>query len=157
MPIIVKFRSRRSTPINRRDTEALNALERLRLRVIASNLDVICSILPSIRNHRQARTIAMELLIAEYTEMLSILIVETPDRPPRMVYLPMTFNAMEDHLIHIGVTVSQRFRFQSFDALRRILRTFQLPEGYITLDQRYKSTAEEILLISLSRLTFPLR
>ena len=47
-----------------------------------------------------------------------------------------------------------RFRFQSFGQLRRIKTCLQFPVGCIDIGHRYKSTAEQIISISLSRLAF---
>ena len=159
MPIILKFRSRRSTPIARRDLEALNSHDRLRLKIISIKMDWLCSILRIIpRSQNNARNIIANALIRIYVDVLRIIVVDTPDRrPPRMIFLPMTFAAMEDHLLAIGVTVSERFRFQSIGTLTRLKQCFQFPVGYIRLNRRYKSIAEEIILISLSRLSFPSR
>jgi hypothetical protein len=157
MVIYIKSRSRRSTSVGRRDTEALNALDRLRLRLITSNIEWLCSIIPIVSSDETMRNFVAQTIISEYTEALRILVVDIPDRPPRMHYLPMTFASMEDHLILYGVSVSERFRFQSFEAMRRLIICFRLPQGYISLNHRYKSTAEEIVLISLSRFSFPLR
>ena len=113
MVIHLKFRSRRSTSIAKRDSEALNSHDRLRLHVISIKMEWLCSILRIISGSNQnARCIIVSALIREYVEALQIIVVETLDhRQPRIDYLPMTFAAMENHLLAIGVTVSERFRF----------------------------------------------
>ena len=156
--VTIKSKSRRAISIDRRDYQALNAHDRVRLRLISKNIEWLCSILCIVgsRNRDARITIAQEL-IKQYTDALRIVVVDTPHRTPRIHYLPMTFARMENHLISIGVTVSERFRFQSFACLQRLINCFRFPGGKIILQKRYKSTAEEILLISLSRLSFPLR
>jgi len=64
---------------------------------------------------------------------------------------------MEQHLNQIGVECSERFRFQSFDCLRRLLDGFGFPRGKISLKNHYTIYADELLMISLTRLAFPLR
>ena len=159
----IRMRSRRSTPIYRRDREALNALHRTKLRQICNNIDWLCyllnqNIIP--KNNSDARNIIVNELVANYLEFIGIIIVEVPDRPrrwDRMHYIPMSFAAMANHLANIGIEVSSRFRFQSFDEMRRFLHAFGFPDGDIILPRGYKTNAEEILLISLTRLAFPLR
>jgi hypothetical protein len=51
---------------------------------------------------------------------------------------------------------SGKFRFRSGDQLRRLLLAFQFPEGEFSI-KRSKFTSEEVLLISLTRLAYPLR
>ena len=157
MVIAFKCKSRRSISLERRDFEALNAHDRLSLRQQAKKIEYLMAILPLVRKRRIIRKCIIESLIMEYIDALKIVIVEVPDRGPRLNYMPMNFLLMNDHLINIGVTVSERFRFQSFDAMRRILICFNFPLGPITLKKNYKSRSEEIILISLSRLSFPLR
>ena len=159
MVIHLKYRSRRSTAIGRRDSEALNSHDRLRLKIISIKMEWLCSILRIIPgSYQNARNMIANALNRVYVDALRTIVVDIPDRgQPRMHYLPMTFAAMEDHLLTIGVTVSERFRFQSFGALTRLKLCFQFPVGYIRLNRRYKSIAEEIILISLSRLSFPSR
>ena len=57
--------------------------------------------------------------------MLTILVVEIPERAPIMVYLPMTFDSMETHVESTGVETSTRFRSQSLGQLRRIKTCLQ--------------------------------
>ena len=49
------------------------------------------------------------------------------------------------------------FRNHSFDQLRRLLVGFCFPTGLIKLKNRYKIQAEELIMISLTRLAFPAR
>jgi hypothetical protein len=90
-------------------------------------------------------------------DALKILVVETPEQPIKQPILKMNFQRMENHLEALDISCSERFRFQSFDSLRRLLRAFQFPLGDVKLHKGYKSTAEEIILISLTRLCFPSR
>ena len=149
--------SRRSVSVNRRDTHALNVLERLKLKVIFKNITALCSLLPSLRLRIHSKRAVLGIIVEQFVEALSIILVDVPERPIRVPTLKMNFERMENHLANIGVSCSERFRFQSFDALRRLLRAFQFPLGDIRLKHRYKSTAEEIILISLTRLSFPYR
>ena len=62
-------------------------------------------------------------------ELLSIVVVDVPERPPRIVYLPMTFLRMEALLLSLGLDVSNRYLFQSVNILQRFKVAFRFPEG----------------------------
>ena len=106
MAIAFKFKSRRSASITKRDSEALNSQDRLRLRIISTKIDTILR--TTIGNHQNARRVIVNELVREYIDALRIVVIKIPDhRPERIHYLPMTFASMEDHLLRIGVTVSE--------------------------------------------------
>lgn len=155
--LVIRSKSRRSTPLGRRDTEALNAFHRIKLRRIERNIRGLVSTLPALARKPNLRRAVILCVIAEYLEALKILVVEVPDRPLRVEGLPMSFDRMKAHLLEIGVEVSERYRFQSFEALNRLKLAFRFPEGAIRLDNGIKTSAEEIILVSLSRLAFPHR
>ena len=62
-------------------------------------------------------------------ELLSIVVVDVPERPPRIVYLPMTLLRMEALLLSLGLDVSNRYLFQSVNILQRFKVAFRFPEG----------------------------
>ena len=161
MTIVIRSKSRRSTTNRRRDTDSLNALHRLKLRNIVSNIESTILLLPQVRDKPQIRGILIAALVQQYFEALRILVVEVPEaRQIRAQIIRINFELMENHLWNIGVPCSERFRFQSFDDMRQILRAFRFPEGYIIIEPgsyHMKTTAEEMLLISLTRLSFPIR
>ena len=101
------------------------------------------------------------LLKLEVFNFLRIVVVDVPDRPKMRQWIKgHTFVSMEANLINIGVSVSERFRNQSFDQFQRLLVGFCFPTGLIKLKNRYKIQAEElmrIIMISLTRLAFPAR
>ena len=157
MVIAFRWRSRRSVPHGRRDTEGLNALHRQQLRNISRRFDWLIDVLPHYQNQPLARRVILEEMVHQYIEVLRIRVVDVPQRPPRAIYAPMNFASMEAHLVSLRLDVSERYRFQSIDILRRFQAAFHFPVGEIQLPRRYKSTAEEIILISLERLSFPHR
>jgi len=99
----------------------------------------------------------MEGAVELYGRLLQIIVVDVPPPPIRIRYLPMNFSTMEAHLRQLGIDVSERYRFQSIEILQRFKVAFHFPAGEIALPKRYKSDAEEIILISLERLSFPHR
>ena len=158
MVIAFRWKSRRSVPLGRRDLEGLNSYHRLQLRTFTRRMDWLCAVLPRLEiNHRAARRIILENMVEQYINILRIIIVDIPQRPPKAVYAPMHFRSMEAHLVTLGIDVSERYRFQSIETLQRFKTAFRFPFGNIRLQHRYKATAEEIILISLERLSFPHR
>jgi hypothetical protein len=57
--------------------------------------------------------------------------------------------------LSLNIEVSERFRFQSFDHLSKLCEGFRFPKPYIITKHGYKSGTEEMLMISLTRLSFP--
>jgi hypothetical protein len=157
MPLGLRRYSRRRVVLGNRDHEALNALHRGQIHVLNRNINWLISLLPAFRSYDVLRRIILESIVSQYTAFLRIVVVDIPDRGPRINYNPMTFEAMEGHLRGLGIDVSERYRFQSIDILRRFKTAFHFPVGIILLPHRYKSNAEEIILISLERLSFPHR
>ena len=157
MVLHLRSGSRRSVSVNRRDTHALNVLDRLKLKIIFQDIKGLSSLLPHLRRKANTKRAVLRLIVDHFMEALKIIVIEVPEQPIRGRTVKMNFERMENHLTNIGVSCSERFRFQSFDSLRRLLRAFRFPPGDIKLKNRYKSTAEEIVLISLTRLTFPHR
>jgi hypothetical protein len=92
-------------------------------------------------------------------KIVDIVVAEVPCRKTRNKFnnqIPMNFERMEAHLSQLEVTISERFRFISMDQLRRLLNGFHFPRGKIKC-KTYVFEAEEILLIGLTKLCFPLR
>ena len=88
------------------------------------------------------------------------MVVDVSDATRRVRVEPVTFAKTEAEMAKLQIECSQRYRFLSFDHLRRLIVGFQLPAGKIKITEgrgRHTSTAEEILLVSLSRLSFPNR
>lgn len=127
--LIIKSYSRRSIPLGRRDHEALNVNDRLRISRTTLRMRGLRSMLPVFHDIPIARRLILPMMVSEFVELLRIVVVEVPDRPPRQIYAPMSFATMEGHLRSIGIDVSERYRFQSIDTLNRFKAAFQFPEG----------------------------
>jgi hypothetical protein len=158
--IYIKTRSRRYLDVSLRDTHGLNALDRLKINECCSNIKVIKDLMKALRKKGDTQRYGKikALLKLEVFNLLRIVVVDVPDRPKMRQWVKgHTFVSMEAHLLNIGVSVSERFRFQSFDQLRRLLVGFCFPTGLIKLKNRYKIQAEELVMISLTRLAFPAR
>jgi hypothetical protein len=158
--IAFRSASRRRVSLGKRDAFGLNALHRVTISQITRDLPVLCQLYRVIKSNRKLHRVALMLgleIVQRYSSLLEILIVDNVPSPIRQVYDPMNFKLMEQETIRLGVDCSERFRFQSFGNLRRLLVGFNFPVGDIKLRHGYVMKAEEILLISLTRLSFPSR
>ena len=93
----------------------------------------------------------------EFLEILKVVIVDVPREKENGKQAPMNFERMDSKLREDETECSERFRFQSFGDLERLLSGFRFPTGKIIVGKGYSTPAEEILLISLTRFTFPNR
>ena len=153
--LIVKCKSRRQLPLGRRDLEALSSLERTKLRALSRGIKNFCS-LYRVAHQRRLKQLLKLAILQQFIEVIKIVVVEIPERPPKVVYLPRTFNSMETIFREKGDECSQQFRFHSFDCLRELKRCFRIPDGFITVGKGYKMFNEEIIMVSLTRLHYPL-
>ena len=153
-------RSRRSLALGLRDTYGLNALHRLQLKIGCENIDALTDLYAVLKGNDSLQDFAAEVaaeLVSEYDKILRILVVEAPEPVVRIQFPRWTFFSMETELQRLGIDCSARFRFQSFEQLRRLAVGFRFPTGQIILKYGYRATAEEIILVSLTRLSFPCR
>jgi len=159
--VIVKFRSRRSLFIGNGDNYGLNSLECTQIKKHLDNINALCNFYSVLRKYNKAnltKAIQSEIL-DEYRSVLQIIIVDDPIYVPRSLRTAeiLTFDLMAQKLLSLNVEVSERFRFQSFNHLKRICDGFRFPKPYIVTDHGYKAGTEEMLMISLTRLSFPYR
>ena len=153
-------RSRRRLPLGRRDSYGLNALHRVALKTACENINAYAELYAVLKEEESFEEQASEVadkLIDEFISVCRILVVDVPLVVPRERFVRHTFASMELELQRFGIDCSSRFRFQSFDQLRRLAKGFGFPEGEIICKKGYRATAEEIILISLTRLSFPCR
>jgi len=157
--IYLRHKARRHFSVRLRDHYGLNSFERVRIKDCAENIVSLCKLYQLLNEFEQLRAANAEVIkviMSEYECLLRIIVVDVPDRPfGWQKVVGMTFASMEAHLNLHNLSVSERFRFQSFDHMRRLLIGFQFPTGKIILKKGYSIYAEELLLISLSRLSFP--
>ena len=153
----VKFKSRRRLPLGRRDSEGLDSLERTKIKSLVKNIRSFCSLYRMVPSDQQRikKTVKLTILL-QFLEVHKIMVVEIPERPPKLHYLPRTFSSMEADFRIKGDECSQQFRFHSFDCLRRLKQCFRIPDGFIIVGKGYRMHSEEIILVSLTRLHYPL-
>ena len=153
-------RSRRSLSLGTRDLYGLNAFHRLRLKTAVENIQALCELYQVVQEEESLQEEAASIgeeLVKEFTAVMEILVVDVPQFQPRERYPRQTFDSMKTELERLRVDCSARFRFQSFDQLTRLVVGLRFPAGQILLKKGYRTTAEEIVLVSLSRLSFPCR
>ena len=127
MVICLRTRARRYLGLSVRDRLGLNAFHRMRISEISRNIPCLCRIYTAMGDKelfRMAKLEVLRFMLYEYATLLSILVVDVPERPLQVIYPPQSFDSMKRHLEHIGIECPERFRFQSFDALKRILVGF---------------------------------
>ncbi len=170
MDVIVRTVSRRYLALNLRDTYGLNALDRINLNEIQRNFRYFCTALKvvkrlmrridsdSLRYSRLklAKKFVVKQIVSNYVRLQQIILAFIPQNPRHVAYPRHTFQTMEAELLRLGLTVSERFRFPSMAQLKRLIVAFRLPTGKIRI-KTYVFKAEEILLISLTRLCWPQR
>ena len=84
--------------------------------------------------------------------IIKTFLVDTIPMEPRYSKVRKTIHDFEQN----GLPFSAQFRFTNGNQLRRLLNGFRFPDGTVRI-KKYKFTSEEILLISLTRLSWPLR
>ena len=132
MVIAIRTSSRRRVALAHRDWLALKSMDRLKIRNLTSNISTLCSILNLVKNRRpELRLPLARFLVAEFMDLLSILVVDVPVAQPRIRYPPMNFVLMNEKLISLGLSWSQRFRFQSMQQMEKIKINFRLPDVII--------------------------
>jgi hypothetical protein len=153
---IVKSGSRRSHPLAKRDLYALNASDRLKIRIMTSHIAGLCKILVILpHTHRHLRIPIIKSITDAYCKLLQIVVVEVPKVELSLKHDPMTFTSMEQKLRSLEITCSERFRFQSFDHLRELVQHFRIPA--IINAKGYRVCADECIMIVLTRLHYPCR
>ena len=161
MVLALKTKSRRSVPLGKRDLLAVNALERTKLKKIDENVALLTQLHQAMKKKAVLKPVLNVIrigIVEELAKQMEILLVDVPDQLPRVRReAPMDFRSMEQQLQDLGLECSERFRFQSFEQLHRLRDGFRFPAGKIVLKTGYVSTAEEIILISLTRLAYPAR
>ena len=158
--LALRTTSRRRLALRLRDALGLNALDRTKLRVgretITSLFELLEQVMKSARLSAVARKLKLRI-VEVIIDMAEIMVTEVPVRNPRAKLPAMTFAQMEANLLREGINCSTFFRFQSFDHLRQLTSGFGFPQGLIKVGKGYRTCAEEVVLISLSRLSFPSR
>ena len=157
--LFVRYLSRRHYSVRLRDHCGLNSLDRLQINEITMSMKALIRIYNLLRKRERLKPVATKVLktaIALYRDLIKILVVEIPTKAARVKYPIQSFQSMERSINNSDTSVSFHFRFQSFDAMRRIIKSFRLPTGKFRI-KTYRTTAEEVLMVSLKRLAYPAR
>ena len=149
-----KVGPRRSLPLEQRDIYGFNALDMIQLRAIVGSLEVLAKERKRLRRIGQLSARVkeklrkrMKLLVAMATEVAT---ANVPDEAePKIKHARRTLKDFD------AGTYSAKFRFRSADDLHKLMTLLQLPATVKVRSYRY--TNEEIILISLMRLSYPAR
>jgi hypothetical protein len=151
-----KLAPRRHLPLSMRDKFGINAIDRIRIKQTMAYFIAIKQlsrkiIKSNLREYRRLKTILKKLVLV----FIRILAVDHSDDLEKKRKEQTKRKTIRD-FEREAESFSEIFRFQSGDQLRELLLGFQFPIGVIRI-KGSKFTAEEILLISLIRLSWPLR
>ena len=149
-----KLGSRRSLPLEKRDRYGYSTNDKIKMKFLIKTFEEL------IGKRQQLRRdgILTNLISKHIRRRLSILIrmmddISTVDGPPpEKQYKQYVQRRFEDFNIN---TYSSRFRFRSPKDMKRLLDGFKLPESIRI--KTYRFSGEEILMISLIRLSYPAR
>ena len=159
MPFALRLFSRRDLPLNKRDWLSLNSMDRILIHQIQQQLlstVQVLKIVNSLPTFPKVGKIALiHILASLHQEYTRLLVVPVPPRIRKIYHVRQTFASFVDVAIKEGSSCSEKLRFQSINQLERLKNGFRFPTGYIRITT-YKFTAEEIILISLTRLHWPL-
>ena len=159
MPLALRIFSRRDLPLNQRDWLSLNSMDRILIHQIqqrlASTVHVLGLANQLISFPSASKMALIQILCSLHQEYTRLVIVQVPPPIPRIYHPRQTFASFVESAIRECSTCSEKLRFQSIDQLERLKTGFRFPTGFIRI-LTYKYTAEEIILISLTRLHWPL-
>jgi hypothetical protein len=159
MNIVFKTASRRYLSLSKRDYYGLNALDRLHLKEYKSEISLIGTAIRILKTKKDPKSTKRlkklkVLLVSKFFDVLKVLISEAPERTIR-ANGELSFESYFQALRLLDITPSESFRFQNVEQLGRMMRGFQIPDDIRV--HGYKFSGEEIIIISLIRLSFPSR
>jgi len=153
-----KSARRRNVTLGKRDREALNARDVISLRHIGECMEALSELIEQDANGPMELDLDAPLAVAsDLVDMWNevVRIDPTPPQPRREHTAGKTIADFEARIGESGFEFSDYFRFQTPDQLRRLIAGFQMP-AFATVGRR-KFEMEEVLLVSLTRLSYPKR
>ena len=160
MTVVLKQYSRHRVALKKRDSLAFNASDRLALNAIGKGFLTMGNCYKMLQQYGRmgigkVKTVFNLVTISFFVSLLKVVVVdytEFQDPTPREGHV--SFEDYGGYLVG-DTTFSEYFRFQSVNQLKRLCRGFQIPEE-IKVD-RSVFTGEEVVIISLLRLSYPSR
>ena len=156
--ISFKVAPRRYLPLSMRDKFGINSLDRIRLKQATTYFIQIKKLTQHKLIRSKPRVLARLKRILKKLVFVFALILQVDhsneelENKKKERQNRRTIAYFESEL----ESFSEYFRFQNGDQLRQLLAGFQFPTGTVSINA-YKFTSEEILLISLIRLSWPHR
>lgn len=152
--LALKKDTRRNLPLEQRDIYGFTELDVMKLRRIIKGLALTKAVRATLQKKgrlTEKKKRKVKTVVAVLTkEMINVCVTAVPPpAPPRRQLPRSTFEDFDPRIL------SSRFRFQTVEDLWRLVRQFRLPK---TIKARgWKFSDQEVLMISLVRLAFPLR
>ena len=152
---LIRFTYRKYLPLHLREAYGINALHRVKMKLISEELKRVQKL--RLSSHILNHNVRKAELLKIYRRRLILLLLDVlkPGILPVKAKKDRQRKTIKKFEIE-GENFSQHFRFQSGNQLRELLRCFQLPVDPIIIGSS-KFYSEEILLISLKRLSYPNR
>ena len=153
-----KVAPRRHLPLSMRDKFGINSLDRIRLKQATAYFIQIRKLTQHERIKKNTRVLnklkrVLKSAVLVFAEILRVdRSADSENKNKQDRQNRRTIQSFESEL----ESFSEYFRFQSGDQLRQLLIGFQFPVGIVKI-KGYKFTSEEIMLISLIRLSWPHR
>ena len=159
--IFFKIASRRDLPLSLRDKYGFNALDRTRLRQVASAIIFTRKALALAKSLGNIQRIKKLMRIRKKLLILTACVLKIDDNIPinRRQEIRLGMERLKRKTITDFETsvdaFSESFRFQNGNQLRQLINGFQIPQTVKI--KTYRFSGEEIILISLIRLAWPYR
>jgi hypothetical protein len=156
MPIDYKIDRRRRVSFKKRDQYGISSKEMIDVKVFLQATEITAKLIKQLRIDRERNKSKIEKLyrlLAAINESLSELLrIEVPDNDRLLTKAKVPAKTFFDF---DREGYSSKFRFHSPEDLLRFSRGFGFPD--VVRIQRYRFISDEIVLIGLSRLAYPLR
>jgi len=126
--VCIKTKSRRYLNVSKRDKYGLNALDRVQLKEISICIPHLCDLYLIIKKSKRLKALCSPIkgsILKLFSEALKIVVVNDQNGDERIQNCriePYTFDSHQEFMNRSTATVSERFIFQSFDALRQFIR-----------------------------------
>jgi hypothetical protein len=150
-----KIDLRRNLAVEKRDIYGLDAADMIQIRTISRCFLKVAKAIRVVKrkdgfNNAMKKNRLLKLFRLLLQELRSIFLIENvPNQRRHPKHPSVTVYDIDPHVF------SQHFRFRSPESILELIRGFRLPD--LIRVNGYKFTAQEVVMISLARLAYPLR
>ena len=145
---MIRTRSRKDLPIQKRDAEGLHSLDRTKFVILERNILITRMLLIRYNKISFLRNKLIRLHKILHVAVLDVLYAPLERKSKKKRHPRVTISSFESN--DEKTEFSTLFRFQSGMQLRKLLIHFRFPAGLIKV-RTYRFTSEEILILGLIR------